>query len=400
MTTPRKTAPKKGAGRSKPAKPAKIAKPVTARRLEKKKAAPAKAAAKATAKATPKVAAKVVKTAPPAKVARPTPKPATKAPVAKVAPKATGKAIAAAPKKKVNASGKPVAEAAGKAAAKPAAAPKLKVLEMIRQKKAGVAPNKDAASPSPSATAKPTPAKPAAKPAAKAAAAPLDKKAMLAKLLAMRADDTRERGKKAARDVREHGGLNNLHPAPAPTSVHKAAEFAETRKISAIVKKRTQAKPAATEPAAGPSEAELAERRARRRKSPYSKNELRELREILESERARLLRDLAVINDVATSSEEDMSRSFSSHQADAARDTAALETTFMTRRYEEERLSMVSRALERLEEGTYGLCEQCADDPQNLCESCPFIPIGRLRAKPFAAMCLPLRQDYEKRNKR
>ena len=137
------------------------------------------------------------------------------------------------------------------------------------------------------------------------------------------------------------------------------------------------------------------------RKSPYSKTELRELRDILMAEKSRLLRDLELINDVALSSEESMSRSFSNHQADAATDSAALETTFMTRRYEEERLQMVVNALERLEDGTYGLCEMCSgDEPMKLCETCPFIPVGRLRAKPFAKLCVKTRELLEKKTRR
>lgn len=382
MSASRKPAPKASApkGKPSPVKPVKTA----------RSAAPAKAG-KPAMKSKPKTKAT------PVKPAKPAPKPSAKT-SAKVVAKAPAAKVVAGSTRKVAAPGKiaPKGEAAAKA---PVAAPKLKVLDLIRKKKGGAPaiPANEAAA----KAAKPGPAKPSptpAKPAAKAPAPAVDKKAMLARLLAMRADDTLRSGKKAARDVREKSG-HNTHLAPAPTSVHKAAEFAETRKITAIVKKSTKTKPAA-QPPPGPTEAELAERRARRRKAPYAKTELKELREILESERARLLRDLAVINDVATSSEEDMSRSFSSHQADAARDTAALETTFVTRRYEEERLGMVARALERLEDGTYGLCEQCADEPQNLCETCPFIPIGRLRAKPFAVMCVPLRQEYEKRNKR
>lgn len=380
MSAARKPAPKAPASKGK----ASSLKPV---KPAKKIAPKAKAVAAKSAKPAPKAKAS------PVKPAKPAPKPAAKS-APKPAAKPTPKSVVATKPKNSATAAKPKP---GSASAKPAAgAPKLKVLGMIMKKKAGGA--------APVAGAKPVAAlKPAAaKPAPAAAPAPAnDKKAMLARLLAMRAEDTLRSGKKAARDVRQTGSANNVHLAPAPTSVHKAAEFAETRKITSIVKKSTsaKAKPAA-EPPPGPTEAELAERRARRRKAPYAKTEVKELREILESERARLLRDLAVINDVAASSEEDMSRSFSSHQADAARDTAALETTFVTRRYEEERLGMVARALERLEDGTYGLCEQCADEPQNLCETCPFIPIGRLRAKPFAAMCVPLRQEYEKRNKR
>ncbi|MBI5153608.1 TraR/DksA C4-type zinc finger protein [Candidatus Poribacteria bacterium] len=223
--------------------------------------------------------------------------------------------------------------------------------------------------------AKPKEAAPAAEPEAPRNGG-LNKTERLAKLLAIRAKDTRAAAVKAAVHVKK--ATNNTG---VPTSVAKAAEFAETRKISTLVKK--PAPVTAPEP-----EEETVEpaKKKRRRKAPYTRTEIREIQEILESERQRLIRDLDVINEMATSSEGSMSHSFSNHQADAATDSSALETTFMTRRYEEERLSQVVYALERLARGDFGLCEMCDD----------YIPIGRLRAKPFAKLCVTCRTNLEK----
>jgi RNA polymerase-binding transcription factor DksA len=174
--------------------------------------------------------------------------------------------------------------------------------------------------------------------------------------------------------------------------VAKAAEFAETRKISTMVSSAPEEQEPEPEPAPK-------KKPARRRKAPYSKTELRELREILESERVRLLKDMDVL-DARKAEAEASNRTFSNHQADAATDSSAMETMFVTRRYEEERLGQVVTALERLDKGDYGLCDMCADEPQKLCDSCPFIPIGRLRAKPFAKLCVPCREQMEKAKRR
>ncbi len=137
----------------------------------------------------------------------------------------------------------------------------------------------------------------------------------------------------------------------------------------------------------------------RRPKAPYKAAELRELRRMLEDERERLLRDLRHLDEIAESNRQTTHATFSSHQADAASDSSALESTYLARRYEEERFASVNEALHRLEKGTYGLCELCADEPANLCETCPYIPLGRLRAKPFARMCVQLRTIMEKKSK-
>lgn len=136
--------------------------------------------------------------------------------------------------------------------------------------------------------------------------------------------------------------------------------------------------------------------RKRRKKAPYSKSELKELQLVLEEERDRILRDLRSLDDIAESNRETTHATFSSHQADAASDSSAFESTFIQRRYEEERFAYVSEALLRIENGTFGLCDFCVDEPRDLCETCPYIPIGRLRAKPFAKVCVQLRQQFEK----
>jgi DnaK suppressor protein len=206
---------------------------------------------------------------------------------------------------------------------------------------------------------------------------------MLAKLLALRAQAAKESGREAVKSAR-------LDKTTAmPTSVAKAAEFAETRKISAFLKKQEE-----------PDDTPAPVKKKKLRKPPYTRTELKELRQILENERQRLIRDMGTMQDLTTSNEGGTSRTFSNHQADAATDSSALETLFVTRRYEEERLGQVVRAIERLDEGTYGLCDMCEDEPQKLCQSCPYIPIGRLRAKPFAKLCIPCREQAEKRNKR
>ena len=53
---------------------------------------------------------------------------------------------------------------------------------------------------------------------------------------------------------------------------------------------------------------------------------------------------------------------------------------------EREKLKNIDEALLRLEEGEYGICEECEEE----------IPVGRLKAMPFARYCVKCKADIEK----
>jgi DnaK suppressor protein len=48
-------------------------------------------------------------------------------------------------------------------------------------------------------------------------------------------------------------------------------------------------------------------------------------------------------------------------------------------------LSQIERALARLKQGTYGLCESCTDK----------IPVGRLNALPYTTLCIECQREME-----
>lgn len=184
-------------------------------------------------------------------------------------------------------------------------------------------------------------------------------------------------------------------PAEAPTAKKNG-----TAKAAAPAPKAAPA-PAPAAPVEPPGESEADKRKERRKKkAPYSKAELKELKALLVDERERLVRDLRQLDDLADSNRQATHATFSSHQADAASDFSSLESTYIQRHYEVERFAQVSEALRRLEDNTFGACEMCMDEPQNLCATCPYIPVDRLRAKPFARMCVQLKIQMEKKNRR
>lgn len=53
---------------------------------------------------------------------------------------------------------------------------------------------------------------------------------------------------------------------------------------------------------------------------------------------------------------------------------------------EREKIRNIDEALTRLDEGEYGICEDCEEE----------IPLGRLKAMPFARLCVKCKADLEK----
>lgn len=52
-------------------------------------------------------------------------------------------------------------------------------------------------------------------------------------------------------------------------------------------------------------------------------------------------------------------------------------------------LSKIDEALERIEKGSYGVCEECGDE----------IGVKRLEARPVATRCIQCKEEQEKREK-
>jgi len=71
---------------------------------------------------------------------------------------------------------------------------------------------------------------------------------------------------------------------------------------------------------------------------------------------------------------------------DAALDTAQDEISSQLAEVESRELASIRIALQRIEEGTYGLCEGCDGK----------IPLARLQALPYATTCIQCQREAEK----
>ncbi|MCC6125506.1 MAG: TraR/DksA C4-type zinc finger protein [Pirellulales bacterium] len=120
-----------------------------------------------------------------------------------------------------------------------------------------------------------------------------------------------------------------------------------------------------------------------------NKAELKVYRELLLSLRARLRGDVKQMADAAlkksrSESVGDLS-SMPIHMADIGSDNFEQEFTLSLMQNEGDTLQMIESSLERIEEGTYGQCEECGVK----------IPKTRLNAIPYSVLCVRCAEQQE-----
>jgi len=131
-----------------------------------------------------------------------------------------------------------------------------------------------------------------------------------------------------------------------------------------------------------------------------TKAELAEFKKLLLQKREELLKELEQIKDRdMTSTLKDASgenSAYSFHMADVGTDNMEREKAFFFATREGKYLAHIDQALERIQDGTFGLCMDCIDEKQSLCKTCPEIPKERLLAVPTATRCVPCKERAEK----
>ena len=109
--------------------------------------------------------------------------------------------------------------------------------------------------------------------------------------------------------------------------------------------------------------------------------DLQEIKEILLTMKKELLTDLderiktsdvsdqRVIGDIFDDADLEQSREFN----------------LLLNTREKQKIKQIEQALLKLENGEYGICENCEED----------IPVGRLKAMPFASLCVKCKSEQE-----
>ena len=133
----------------------------------------------------------------------------------------------------------------------------------------------------------------------------------------------------------------------------------------------------------------------------YGKRDLEHFRQIIMEKRDEIIEQLQNLKeqmlDPTTGEYINENSPYSLHMAEQGTDAMEREKTFLYAQRENKFLGYLEDALKRIEAGTYGICIECIDEPQHLCETCPLIPKERLEAVPHSQHCLPIKQRQEKR---
>ena len=117
---------------------------------------------------------------------------------------------------------------------------------------------------------------------------------------------------------------------------------------------------------------------------PLKKSELNKFKEKLLEMRAQLTHTLKGTTDEVKTPDE--ATGYSQHQADEGTDDFGRTVNLEISNRESLVLRQVERALEKIDEGTYGLCDISGKE----------IPIKRLEAIPYATMTVESQEKFEK----
>ncbi|MFF1698970.1 TraR/DksA family transcriptional regulator [Streptomyces sp. NPDC058257] len=178
----------------------------------------------------------------------------------------------------------------------------------------------------------------------------------------------------------------------AATAAEGAAQAAETTGATTVVTKKTPGTAtAAKKPTAVPkariAAADPGELAVRPGEDPWTPEEVAEARAELQSEALRLGAEISASEDALAGLMRDSGDGAGDDDADTGTKNITREHEMSLAANAREMLEQTERVLERLDAGTYGICENCGN------------PIGkaRMQAFPRATLCMDCKQKEERR---
>lgn len=119
-----------------------------------------------------------------------------------------------------------------------------------------------------------------------------------------------------------------------------------------------------------------------------NKRELKRFKDLIEDEKRRVLERLGMIEEEIEGlrSSKTGNQSYSNHMADIGSDAMETEQAFMYASQGTDYLVALDDALRRIENGTYGICDECGGK----------IPARRLEAYLAATLCVACKSKMEK----
>ena len=124
-----------------------------------------------------------------------------------------------------------------------------------------------------------------------------------------------------------------------------------------------------------------------------TKDQLKQFREALLVERGKFAGEIRAIARETSKNPREASGDLSAytmHMADMSSDTYERELSMSLASTEQEVLYHIDDALKRLDDGTFGICQQCAKP----------ITMSRLKAVPYASLCVNCQRKKEQKSKR
>lgn len=127
-------------------------------------------------------------------------------------------------------------------------------------------------------------------------------------------------------------------------------------------------------------------------KTRYTAKELQHFKNVLTEEKQKII-DSARANMMSLVDSESGDYvgddlSYASHMAEQGTDEMEREKNYMFVQRDEKYLGYIEEAITRIDQGTYGVCIDCIDEPKNLCKTCPLIPKERLEIVPITQHCI------------
>jgi len=171
-----------------------------------------------------------------------------------------------------------------------------------------------------------------------------------------------------------------------------------TTKKTAAPKKSTTKKVTAAKKA--PTKAVAKKKVTTKKAKGYPKKELNAFKKVILEKRAEIMEQLQNLKDQmmdsTTGQYVNENSPYSLHMAEQGTDAQEREKLYLWAQRESKFLAYLEDALLRIENGTYGLCIECIDEPKHLCPTCPLIPKPRLLAVPHTQHCVEIKNAASK----
>jgi len=127
----------------------------------------------------------------------------------------------------------------------------------------------------------------------------------------------------------------------------------------------------------------------------YSKKDLAEFRKVILAKKNEIIEQLQNLKDQmmdsSTGQYVNENSPYSLHMAEQGTDAQEREKLYLWAQRENKFLAYLEDSLQRIDNGTYGICIECMDEPKYLCPTCPLIPKPRLLAVPHTQHCVEIK---------